>query len=81
MRSLAKPLAPRRIRVNTIHPAPVDNAFQLEVERRLSIVLEHDATAMLNATIPLGRHAQADEIARSVLYLASEASSFTTARH
>jgi len=31
-----------------------------------------------NAAIPLGRHAQADEIARSVLYLASDASSFTT---
>ncbi len=78
MRSLAKQLAPRHIRVNTIHPGPVDNAFQLEVERRLSIVLKRDATAMLNTTIPLGRHAQADEIAQSVLYLASDASSFTT---
>ena len=78
MRSLAKQLARRRIRVNTIHPGPVDNAFQLEVERRLSVILKHDATAALNAAIPLGRHAQADEIARSVLYLASDASSFTT---
>lgn len=78
MRSLAKALAPRRIRVNTIHPGPVDNAFQLEVERQLSIVLKKDATAMLNASIPLGRHAQADEIAQSVLFLASDASSFTT---
>ena len=34
--------------------------------------------ALLNARIPLGRHARADEIARSVLYLASDASSFTT---
>jgi NAD(P)-dependent dehydrogenase (short-subunit alcohol dehydrogenase family) len=78
MRSLAKALAPRRIRVNTIHPGPVDNAFQLEVERRLSIVLKKDATAMLNASIPLGRHARAEEIAQSVLFLASDASSFTT---
>ena len=78
MRSLAKQLARRRIRVNTIHPGPVDNAFQLEVERRLSVILKHDATAALNASIPLGRHAQAEEIARSVLFLASDASSFTT---
>jgi len=78
MRSLAKALAPRRIRVNTIHPGPVDNAFQLEVERRLSIVLKKDATAMLNASIPLGRHARAEEIAQTVLFLASDASSFTT---
>jgi NAD(P)-dependent dehydrogenase (short-subunit alcohol dehydrogenase family) len=78
MRSLAKALAPRAIRVNTIHPGPVDNEFQLEVERRLSAVVKRDATAMINASIPLGRHARADEIARSVLYLASDASSFTT---
>jgi NAD(P)-dependent dehydrogenase (short-subunit alcohol dehydrogenase family) len=78
MRSLAKALAPRGIRVNTIHPGPIDNEFQLEVERRLSAILKKDATAMLNATIPLGRHGRADEVARSVLYLASDASSFTT---
>jgi NAD(P)-dependent dehydrogenase (short-subunit alcohol dehydrogenase family) len=78
MRALAKQLAPRRIRVNTIHPGPVDNAFQLDVERKLSVVLQQDATAFLDARIPLGRHAQPDEIARAVLYLASDASSFTT---
>jgi NAD(P)-dependent dehydrogenase (short-subunit alcohol dehydrogenase family) len=78
MRALAKQVAPRGIRVNTIHPGPVDNAFQLEVERRLGDVLHTDATALLNTRIPLGRHARAEEIARSVLYLASDASSFTT---
>jgi NAD(P)-dependent dehydrogenase (short-subunit alcohol dehydrogenase family) len=78
MRSLAKQLAPRRIRVNTIHPGPVDNAFQLEVERRIGEITKRDMTAAFNASIPLGRHARADEIAQSVLYLASDASSFTT---
>jgi NAD(P)-dependent dehydrogenase (short-subunit alcohol dehydrogenase family) len=78
MRSLAKALAPRGIRVNTIHPGPIDNEFQLEVERRLTTIMKRDATAVLNASIPLGRHGRADEVARSVLYLASDASSFTT---
>jgi NAD(P)-dependent dehydrogenase (short-subunit alcohol dehydrogenase family) len=78
MRALAKQVARRRIRVNTIHPGPVDNAFQLEVERRLSVAIKRDATEFLNSQIPLGRHAQAAEIAASVLYLASDASSFTT---
>jgi NAD(P)-dependent dehydrogenase (short-subunit alcohol dehydrogenase family) len=32
MRCLAKELAPRGIRVNTVHPGPVDNGFQLAVE-------------------------------------------------
>jgi NAD(P)-dependent dehydrogenase (short-subunit alcohol dehydrogenase family) len=78
MRCLAKELAPRRIRVNTIHPGPIDNAFQLAVEGGLGNALGVDGTAFFNAMIPLGRHGTAEEIARSVLYLASSDSSFTT---
>jgi NAD(P)-dependent dehydrogenase (short-subunit alcohol dehydrogenase family) len=32
MRTLARELAPRGIRVNTIHPGPVDNDFQHRIE-------------------------------------------------
>jgi len=78
MRVLAKEAAGRNIRVNTLHPGPVDNEFQLHVERNLSRVLGRDATAFFNEIIPLKRHVRADEVARSVLYLASDASSFTT---
>src|ERR1700689_3262602 len=78
MRVLAKEAAARNIRVNTIHPGPVDNEFQLHVEKNLSRVLGRDATAFFNEITPLRRHAQADEVARATLYLASDASSFTT---
>jgi NAD(P)-dependent dehydrogenase (short-subunit alcohol dehydrogenase family) len=78
MRVLAKELASRNIRVNTIHPGPVENEFQLKVEKNLSGVLGRDATAFFNEIIPLKRHVRAEEVARSVLYLASDASSFTT---
>jgi branched-chain amino acid transport system permease protein len=78
MRVLAKEAAARNIRVNTIHPGPVDNAFQFEVETNLSRVFGRDAGAFFNEVIPLRRHARAEEVARSVLYLASDASSFTT---
>src|SRR3984957_4881494 len=78
MRVLAKEAALRNIRVNTIHPGPVDNGFQLRVEMNLSGTLGRDATAFFNEIIPLRRHARAEEVARSVLYLASDASSFTT---
>lgn len=78
MRSVAKGAAARRIRVNTLHPGPVDNEFQLAIERNISALTGRDATAMLNQGIPLGRHAQPEEIARSALYLASDLSSFTT---
>lgn len=78
MRVLAKELAPRGIRVNTIHPGPVANEFQTAIERSLDHVLNNDATAFLNGVIPLRRHAQAAEIANGVLYLASSLSSFVT---
>lgn len=78
MRCLAKELAPRGIRVNTIHPGPLDNSFQLAVEEGLGSALGVDGTEFFNRLIPLGRHGTAQEIARSVLYLASDESSFTT---
>jgi NAD(P)-dependent dehydrogenase (short-subunit alcohol dehydrogenase family) len=78
MRCLAKELAPRGIRVNTIHPGPLDNAFQLRVEQGLGEAIGADGTAFFNAMIPMGRHGTADEVSRSVLYLASGQSSFVT---
>ena len=78
MRCLAKDLARRGIRVNTVHPGPVDNGFQKAVEGDLSVVMGRDATAFFDEIIPLGRHGQAAEIAEAVLFLASDRSSFTT---
>ncbi|WP_158892632.1 SDR family NAD(P)-dependent oxidoreductase [Amycolatopsis anabasis] len=78
MRSVAKEAAERGIRVNTLHPGPVDNGFQHGLEDRLGKVLGTDATAFFDRQIPLGRHAAPTEIARSLLYLASAQSSFTT---
>lgn len=78
MRSVAKEVAPRGIRVNSIHPGPVENEFQAGIEERLTEVLGTDATRFFDQQIPLGRHARPEEIAKSVLYLASPNSSFTT---
>ena len=78
MRVLSKEAAPRNIRVNTLHPGPVANDFQLNVEQKLTGVLGRDGTAFFDEIIPLHRHVRPDEVARSVLYLASDASSFTT---
>lgn len=78
MRVAAKEAAARRIRVNVIAPGPIDNAFQADIERRLSSVVGRDAGVMLDSMIPLGRHALAEEIAQMVLFLASSRSSFST---
>lgn len=78
MRSLAKELAPRRIRVNTLHPGPIDNSFQKAVEDGFTAATGHDGTEYFNSIIPLARHALPAEIAKAALYLASDMSSFST---
>jgi len=79
MRTLAKEAARRAIRVNTLHPGPLDNAFQLAIEQGITALAGTDGTKLLDGMIPLGRHGRPDEIARSALYLASDLSSFVTA--
>ena len=78
MRTVAKEAAPRRIRANVIAPGPIDNGFQSQVEKGLSVALGRDAMQFLNSLVPLGRHGKAEEIARTVLFLASDDSSFST---
>ncbi|RKE38575.1 NAD(P)-dependent dehydrogenase (short-subunit alcohol dehydrogenase family) [Paraburkholderia sp. BL23I1N1] len=77
-RCLAKEVASRGIRVNTINPGPVNNPFMKAAEERWTARTGQDRTAFMNSLIPLGRHAEPEEIAKSVLYLASDDSSFTT---
>ena len=77
-RVVAKEVAPRGIRVNVLAPGPIDNSFQTRIEEKLTEVVGQDGTEFLNHIIPLGRHGNAEEIARAVLFLASDQSSFTT---
>lgn len=78
MRVAAKEGAQHGIRVNVVAPGPIANEFQLDIEKRLSQVVGQDATKMLDGMIALGRHGKPEEIARAVLFLASDDSSFTT---
>ena len=78
MRTIAAELAPHGIRVNTIHPGPVDNEFQHIVEEAATGTDRDTAATIFTGMIPLGRHAAPDEIARAMLFLASDDSSFMT---
>jgi NAD(P)-dependent dehydrogenase (short-subunit alcohol dehydrogenase family) len=78
MRTLAKETAPRGIRVNTIHPGPVDNEFQHRIEVAATGAERDRAAAAFEQLIPLARHATPDEVARAMLFLASDQSSFVT---
>ncbi len=59
MRTAAKEVADRGIRVNSIHPGPVDNAFQHRIETVATGEGEARAAEIFESMIPLGRHATA----------------------
>ncbi len=76
-RSWAATLAPRRIRVNTLSPGPVDTPL---IDAQASTPeARAELRAMLRQFIPMGRLGTPEEIARGVLFLASDDSSFSTA--
>jgi NAD(P)-dependent dehydrogenase (short-subunit alcohol dehydrogenase family) len=78
MRTAAKELAERRIRVNTLHPGPTSTPFQDDIEMRATGQSQQDAAKIFDGMIPLGRHATPEEVAHAVLYLASDESAMVT---
>jgi NAD(P)-dependent dehydrogenase (short-subunit alcohol dehydrogenase family) len=71
-KTLAYELGPSNIRVNAISPGMVDT-------RLASAIVSNDVlVGEINKRTALNRVAQPDEIAGAALYLASDASSFTT---
>lgn len=78
MRNLALELAPRKIRVNTINPSPVDNRMMRSLEEGFAPSQGAEAKKGFEQTIPLGRYAKPEEIAQLVLFLASDDSQFIT---
>ncbi len=69
-KALARELASRNIRVNAVSPGFIDTDMTSKIEPGMR-------TRLLES-IPLGRLGTADEVAASVLFLASDAASYTT---
>lgn len=78
MRASAVEAAPRKIRVNSVHPSPVNNRMMRSLEEGFSPGQSDAAKEQLESTIPLGRYAEPIEIAKLVLFLASDDSQFIT---
>ncbi len=78
MRAIAVEAAPRKIRVNSIHPSPVDNRMMRSLEEGFAPGQAEAAKKELEKTIPLGRYANPDEIGKLALFLASDDSQFIT---
>lgn len=78
MRAIAVEAAPRHIRVNSVHPSPVDNRMMRSLEEGFAPGHAAEAKKNLEKTIPLGRYAEPLEIAQLVLFLGSDDSQFIT---
>ena len=78
MRVSAIEAAPRKIRVNSVHPSPVNNRMMRSIEEGASPKHGKEVQKQFEATIPLGRYAEPIEIAKLVVFLASDDSQFIT---
>ncbi|MGX5817238.1 SDR family NAD(P)-dependent oxidoreductase [Chitinophaga lutea] len=78
MRTAALEAAPRGIRVNTIHPSPVNNRMMRSIEEGYTPGKGAEMQKAFAAGIPLGRYAEPLEIAKLVLFLGSDDSQFIT---
>ena len=78
-KSAAKECAEMKIRVNSVNPSPVETPMMRVLEDGFSeITGEETSKGSLAEQIPLGRYAEADEIAKLMLFLSSDESEFIT---
>ncbi|MGB3618536.1 MAG: SDR family oxidoreductase, partial [Catalinimonas sp.] len=66
------------IRVNTIHPSPIDNPMMRQLEEGFAPGQAAAARQQFAAAIPLGRYGTNEEVAQITLFLASDESAFVT---
>ena len=77
-RTVAHEAAPRGIRVNSLHPSPVDNRMMRSLEEGFAPGQGEQAKKGFEASIPMGRYATNEDIANGALFLASDDSKFIT---
>ncbi len=78
MRTAAKEGAPDNIRVNTVNPSPVETRMMRSLEEGMAPGGADAAKQMIAANIPMQRYGEPEEIARVMLFLASDDSSWVT---
>ena len=77
MKVFAKELVARGIRVNMVSPGPIDTPLLYRNPGMSDEQVAHLKERMIEA-VPMHRMGEADEVARAVLFLASEEASFIT---
>jgi len=77
-RGAAKELAAQNIRVNTVNPSPVETQMMRRLESGMNPEAAEEVRENLRNQIPLQRYAEADDIAKVMLFLASDDAAFVT---
>nr|WP_306266182.1 SDR family oxidoreductase [Pararhizobium sp. IMCC3301] len=77
-RAAAIEAAPYGVRVNSVHPSPVNTRMMRSLEDGFSPGHGEAVKQQLASTIPLGRYGESADIAKLVLFLASDDSAFIT---
>lgn len=70
-KAAARELAPSGVRVNSVHPGLIETPM-------LHQVADPETSAGLSDMIPMGRTAQPEEVASTVIFLLSEEASYVT---
>ncbi len=78
MKSAALEGAPHNIRVNTVNPSPVDNRMMRSLEEGFAPGAGAEAKKGFEQSIPLQRYATNEDVAKLMLFLGSDDSSFIT---
>jgi len=77
-RLAASEAAAYNVRINSVHPSPVNTQMMRRLEEGFAPGHGEDARVGIASGIPMGRYAEAEDVARAVVFLASEASGFIT---
>ncbi|NWJ74595.1 SDR family oxidoreductase [Pseudonocardia sp. ICBG1122] len=78
MRSAVLEAADSGVRVNTIHPAPINNRMMRSIEEGAAPGAAQAAQKQFEGMIPAGRYGESEEVGRLALFLASDDSRYVT---
>lgn len=70
--------AAHNVRVNSVHPSPVNTRMMRSLEAGFDPADAEGAKVAMEHAIPLGRYGESEDIANLVLFLASDESAFIT---
>jgi len=77
MRYCVSEYSPRKIRFNTVNPGMVNTPLVREIQEKST----EEMRAADVAAYPLGRYGEPEDVARGIVYLLSDASSWVTGHH